>query len=110
MRHAELRIFALADGNRVVKAAPETAVSQLGLVRRRWREGGKRENGRLSVGIKKSFLMRTVVDKKGLVMTALAKMHAQQGENTIFGLDLCGQYAAGVGKTHKAPILLQLSV
>ena len=52
VRHAELRIFPFADGDGIVKAAPEPAIALFRLVGRSHDELLQRYDGRMTVGIK----------------------------------------------------------
>ena len=113
MRHAELRVLPFADGDGVIKAAPETAIALFRLVGLACvvrMDHRQRYDGGMTVGIKERLAVCAVIEEKGLVVAALAEVTAQKRQNAIFRLDLCGEHAANVGKTHKAAILLQLAV
>ena len=64
----------------------------------------------MTVGIKERLAVRAVIEKKGLIVAALAEVTAQKRQNAVFRFDLRGEHAADVGKAHEAAVLLQLAV
>ena len=81
-------IGALGDGHGLVKALPKPAVLDLPLVREGKMQLVHRKDAGAPLGVQQNLPVGAVVNEKGLVGVAAAKMTAQQGQDLVFRFDL----------------------
>lgn len=95
-------IVSLPNGNGIVKPLPKQAIVGLLFIRRRHLKLLQWPDHCLAACMKQRFAMGPVIQEKGVIRIAGAKVAPQQGKHPVLGLDLSAQNAAQIGKAGKS--------